>query len=249
MRPMILAVSLCAVIAGCGPAAPGGGGDGPAAPDGVPKPTASYAGKYQMNAGDGTRATTIYADGAKLRMEGPPFAQVKASSVTVATVMDQASKKLVTFRLGRGAPKVAMVVDISRIGQAATLFEMDKDQPNAKPAGEDEVAGLACRVWETPAAKGEPADQVCITSDGIRLRINKAGEADKPFLVAMEIKRGQQDAALFVPPSDYEMVDFADCASMLSEAMAAARAGKQTDLAELQECSALGEKINTIYGE
>jgi Domain of unknown function (DUF4412) len=245
MRTMIMAASLCVALAGCGPSAPAGKTEAPAAPAGFPRPTASYVGKYQMN----TRATTIYADGAKLRMEGPPPAQVKASGVTVATVMDQTSKKLVTFRVGPGAPKVAMVMDLGRMGEAASLFELDKDQPLAKSVGEDTVAGLSCRIWETPAAEGEPANQVCVTDDGIALRMNKAGAADKPSMLAEEIKRGRQDPALFAPPADYEIIDYAPCASIAAEAMAAAHAGKRPDMAKLQECSALGQKVSAIYGE
>ena len=50
-------------------------------------------------------------------MEGPPPAAVKAEGVRVATVMDQASKKLITFRTGPDAPKAAMTMTLDKIGE------------------------------------------------------------------------------------------------------------------------------------
>lgn len=221
----------------------------PAAPAGFPRPTAAYVGTYQMRNGEALRPMTIYADGVKIRMEGPPPAAVKAEGVTVATVMDQASKKLITFRVGPDAPKAAMTMSLDKIGEAASLFDLAKDQPTAKAVGEDKIAGLSCRIWETPApTEGALANQVCVTDDGIMLRANKAGAPDKPTMLAEEIKRGPQDPALFAPPPDYEVVDYSRCTDMAAEAMAAARAGQKPDMAKLQECAALGKKVSAIFG-
>jgi hypothetical protein len=234
-------------LSACGQ--PGSGGGASEAPAGFPKASAAYVGKYQMRFGDALRPMTLYRDGGKIRMEGPPPAPVKAEGVTVATVMDQATKKLVTFRVGPNAPKAAMTMTLDKIGDAASLFEGDKDQPQAKAVGEDKVAGLSCRIWETPpATEGAPANQVCVTSDGIMLRMNKAGEAAKPTMIAEEIKRGPQDPALFVPPAEYEVVDYSHCTSMAAEAMAAAKAGQKPDMGKLQECTALGKKVSAIFG-
>ena len=107
MKRLFTAATLCAGLAACGQ--PGSQTEAPsAAPAGFPRPTASYVGKYQMHVGAAQRAMTIYADGGRIRMEGPPPAAVKAEGVRVATVMDQASKKLITFRTGPDAPKAAM---------------------------------------------------------------------------------------------------------------------------------------------
>jgi hypothetical protein len=249
MKRLFTAATLCIGLAACGQQPSGQSPAAPAAPAGFPRPTASYVGKYQMHVGAAQRAMTIYADGARIRMEGPPPAAVKAEGVTVATVMDQATKKLITFRTGPDAPKAAMTMTLDKIGEAASLFELDKDQPAAKAVGEDRIAGLSCRIWETPSAtEGAPANQVCVTDDGIMLRANKAGEVDKPTMLAEEIRRGPQDPALFAPPADYEVVDYSRCTDMAAEAMAAARSGKKPDMAKLQECSALGKKMSAIFG-
>ncbi|MEJ0024018.1 MAG: DUF4412 domain-containing protein [Alphaproteobacteria bacterium] len=247
MRNLLASAALCLGLAACGQQ--GAGSSAPATPAGFPRPTASYVGKYQMHFGDMVRPMTLYRDGGKIRMEGPPPAAVKAEGVTVATVMDQATKKLVTFRVGPNAPKAAMTMSLDKIGEAASLFDADKDQPQAKAVGEDKIAGLSCRIWETPpATEGAVANQVCVTNDGIMLRMNKAGEADKPTMIAEEIKRGPQDSALFAPPADYEVVDYSRCTNMAAEAMAAAKAGQKPDMSKLQECAALGKKVSAIFG-
>jgi hypothetical protein len=214
-----------------------------------PRATAAYVGKYQTQFGGAAQPMTLYRDGDKIRMEGPPPAPANAAGVTVATVMDQATRKLITFRLGPNAPKAAMTMSLDKIGDAASLFEADKDHSQAKAVGEDKVAGHTCRIWEMPAAtEGAAATQTCVTEDGIMLRMNKAGEADKPAMIAEEIKRGPQEAALFVPPAGYEVIDYSQCSSMAADAMAAARAGQKPDMRKLQECAALGEKVSAIFG-
>lgn len=250
MRRAIAAAIVGAGLAACGqPAGPGAA----TAPAGFPKPTASYVGQFQMDFGDQMRPATIYASGAKIRLEGPPPSEIDAKDITIATVMDQATRKVVLFRVGPDAPKAAMAMDLDQLGAAASLFELDKEQPNARIVGEDKIAGVACRIWEIPGeaagSTSPPADQLCLTDDGIVLRANAAGAADKPTMLAQEIRRGSQDAALFAAPPGFEIIDYTPCTTIAAEAMLAAGAGKKPDVAKMQECAALGEKVSAIFGD
>ncbi len=68
--------------------------------------------------------------------------------------------------------------------------------------GTSRVAGLDCTDYvarSQPAGNGTvPAVTSCFTADGILLRAEAAG---RPALVALSVRRGPVDPALFAPPS------------------------------------------------
>jgi hypothetical protein len=250
---MIWAVALGLAVAACGPpkakTEPGESPLSAFAPKGFPRPTASYEAKYNVYDDSGSpREMTIYAAGARMRVESAPPPEVKNQAYRMATVLDPATKRMLSFRAGADAPKVAMVMSYEKLGAAARFFDLDKDRPAAKVVGADTVAGIRCRVWEvTPAGGGAADEQTCVTDDGIFLRSKKVGAAT-PEIEATEVHKGAQDASLFAAPGDYEVVDFAPCMTLMQDAMAAARAGKRPDVAKVEQCRKLGEKASEIFG-
>ena len=67
--------------------------------------------------------------------------------------------------------------------------------------GEDRVAGLACTVWSVHARNGDGT--VCITGDGVPLRIDGTVDGRKGTLTATAVDFSLQPAALFQVPAGY----------------------------------------------
>jgi hypothetical protein len=65
--------------------------------------------------------------------------------------------------------------------------------------GADEVSGMACTDWTTHDTKGR-ATEVCITADGVLLRVRLAGRV---LADAARVEYGPQDPALFQLPRGY----------------------------------------------
>src|SRR5262245_19361787 len=127
MRRMIGA-ALCAILTACGQPSTQ---STPAAPHAFPRATAAYSGTYIV--GHAGQVMTIYADRPRVRVQGPPPAEARAPGVKLASVMEQGSRRLVSFRIGPDAPRVAMVVNLDTLGEAASFFDLDSDHAAAKP--------------------------------------------------------------------------------------------------------------------
>ncbi len=66
---------------------------------------------------------------------------------------------------------------------------------------EDRVAGLPCTVWSVHARNG--AGTVCITADGVPLRVEGTVDGKQGTLTATSVDQSPQPAALFQVPSGY----------------------------------------------
>jgi hypothetical protein len=198
-----------------------------------PKRTANYMAKYTLTSNDRTIDQTHYGSGAKRRME------FNIAGRNQVTLMDPDTQTFLAFATGPNAPKTAMKLDANALKQA-NQYEVDENAPTKpKKVGSDTVAGEKCTLWEAtaPATDGEPAPaplQMCVTDDGIMLRV---GPADKPQMVATEVKRGAQDPKLFQLPEGYTVVDLGECMTIMQAYAESMRnGGAKPDQAKFMEC-------------
>ena len=258
--------ALAAVAAGCGkqPAAapePTTGGApataveaaAPAAdlwPEGFPKPGADYAGVYDFNAGDTAMEVKIAASGAAQRLAFPPGAGIGGARGAWSQIMinENAGEKMLMWPEGDGAPQIATLMSRSDLGAMASAIGIDEAaQARATRTGVDEIAGEKCAIFEIAAASdSDAAASVCVTRDGIPLRVVSGGQT---VMLAKSIARGPQDPALFAPPTGYEVVDMGECMRIGAEMMEAMRSGKTPDMAKMEKCRALGEKMGAMMGQ
>ncbi len=217
-------------------------------PANFPKPAADYAGVYDFTAGGKSVEVKIAASGMTQRIAFPPDAGLGGASGEWSQVMvnENAGGKMMMWPEGAGAPAIATMMSRSDIGAMAGAFGVDADiQASAKRTGTDKIAGMDCAVWEFEG-DGGAGGSACVTRDGIPLRMVSGGQT---VMLAKSIARGAQDPALFAPPAGYEVVDMGECMRIGAEMMAAAREGKTPDMAKMQKCRELGEKMGAMYGE
>ncbi len=230
---------------------------GPAAPvedllpAGFPKPSADFEGVYDMGVAGKTVEVKIIGSGGRQRIEFPPGegAAGPASPFAQVMVSENSGEKMLMWPEGEGAPKIAASLARSDVMSLAGSFGVDTEAAaRGKKTGEDEIAGERCAVWQMAVdeASGEAPGDVCVTKDGIITRAISGGQT---VLLAKSIKRGRQDAAKFAPPADYEVADMGECMRIGAEAMELARAGKIPDMAKMQKCQALGEKLGAMFGQ
>ena len=220
-------------------------------PAGFPKPSADFEGVYDMGVAGKTVEVKIIGSGGRQRIEFPPGegAAGPASPFAQVMVSENSGEKMLMWPEGEGAPKIAAILARSDVMSLAGSFGVDTEAAaRGEKTGEDEIAGERCAVWrmEVDEASGEAPGDVCVTKDGIITRAISGGQT---VLLAKSIKRGRQDAAKFAPPADYEVADMGECMRLGAEAMELARAGKMPDMAKMQKCQALGEKLGAMFGQ
>jgi hypothetical protein len=218
-------------------------------PEGFPKPAADYSGVYDFAAGGQTMEVKIAASGAKQRLAFPPGSGIGGAKGQWTQVMvnENAGEKMLMWPEGDNAPAIATMMSKTDLGAMASAIGVDPaKEASAKRTGTDNVAGEACAIWEFAAGEGETPGDACVTRDGIPLRVVSGGQT---VMLAKSIARGPQDPALFAPPAGYEVVDMGECMRMSAEMMEAMRAGKTPDMAKMQKCQALSEKMGQMYGE
>ncbi len=220
-------------------------------PPGFPRAAADFEGVYDMGVADRNVEVTIHGSGGRQRIEFPPGegAAGPASPWTQVMVSENNGEKMLMWPEGENAPKIAATMARSDVAAMAISFGVDTEAAaRGKQTGEETVAGEKCAVWELAAdeASGEAPGDVCVTKDGIVMRAISGGQT---VLLAKSIKRGAQDAGLFAPPADYEVADMGECMRIGAEAMELARAGKMPDLAKMEKCRVLGEKMGAMFGQ
>ena len=219
-------------------------------PAGFPKPSADFAGVFDMGVAGRTVEVRIIGSGGRQRIEFPPGegAAGPASPFAQVMVSENNGEKMLMWPEGEGAPKIAATLARTDVMSLAGSFGVDTEAAaRGKKTGEDTVAGERCAVWAMAVdeASGEAPGDVCVTRDGIITRAISGGQT---VLLAKAIKRGRQDAGKFAPPADYEVADMGECMRLGAEAMELARAGKVPDLAKMQRCQILGEKLGAMFG-
>lgn len=210
-------------------------------PEGMPKPTASYEGAYQMTANGETESITINSADGKQRMTFPAGSNLagKKSKFARVAVIEPDAGSMLMWPEGKGAPKIAMTMNRADATNMAAAFGVDDAaRVTAKKTGADKVLGIDCAVYELKTIGG--SSTTCVTRDGMVLR---SKDSSGSTMEATSIKRGPQAASLFAPPTDYEVADMGECMRLAADMMAAARAGKQPDMAKMQKCQELGEKM------
>jgi hypothetical protein len=220
-------------------------------PPGFPKPTADFEGVYDMGVAGRNVEVKIVGSGGRQRIEFPPGegAAGPASPWAQVMVSENNGEKMLMWPEGENAPKIAATMARSDVSAMAVSFGVDTDAASrGKKTGEETIAGEKCAVWEMAVdeASGEAPGNVCVTKDGIVTRAISGGQT---VLLAKSIKRGPQDASLFAPPADYEVADMGECMRIGAEAMELARAGKMPDLAKMEKCRVLGEKMGAMFGQ
>ncbi len=224
--------------------------DGDLLPPGFPRPTADFTGVYQMGSAGQSIDVKMAGSGGRQRIEFPPGSGAAGPASPFAQVMvsENSGEKILMWPEGDGAPKIAAMMRRSDVGALAGSFGIDAAAAaRGKKTGEDTVAGERCAVWSiAESASGEAPGDACVTRDGIVLRAISGGQT---VMLAKSIERGRQDASLFAPPADYEIADMGECMRIGAEAMELARAGKVPDLAKMEKCRALGEKMGAMFGQ
>lgn len=218
-------------------------------PANFPKPAADYAGVYDFAAGGQTMEVNIAASGVKQRLTFPPGSGIGGAdaSWSQAMVNENAGEKMLMWSEGEGAPAIASLMSRNDLGAMAGAFGVDAArQAGATRTGTDNVAGVPCALFEFAAGDGGTPGNACVTRDGIPLRVVSGGET---VMLAKSIDRGPQDPGLFAPPAGYEIVDMGECLRMGAEMMEAMRAGKTPDMAKMEKCRALGEKMGAVTGQ
>lgn len=218
-------------------------------PADFPKPAADYAGVYDFSAGGATMEVKIAASGVRQRLAFPPGSGLTGADARWSQVMvnENAGERMLMWSEGAGAPAIATLTARKDLGAAARAFGAGAAaQASAKRTGTDNIAGLDCATWEFAAGEGDAPGSACVTRDGIPLRVVSGGET---LMLAKSVERGPQDASLFAPPAGYETVDMGECLRMGAEMMEAMRAGTTPDMAKMERCRALGEKIGAMPGQ
>ena len=207
-----------------------------------PTKQAAYKATYQLGE-DSSRVMTIYSSGdGKMRTEAS-----MGKGMTPVSLIDRDNKQFLSYVEGPGAPKRATKLSADSIKQFEDMMPSGDAAAMAKPTkiGSDSVAGLSCNIWQLPAppegvapAPADPAAAagdrtLCLTDDGIMLR---AGAKEKPRLLATSVNKGPQDAALFVLPAGYEIIDMGDCMKIIADVAAAYKSGQKPDMAKMLEC-------------
>jgi hypothetical protein len=218
-------------------------------PETFMRPSVDFAGVYDMGVAGKTVEIKIISSGDDQRLAFPPGMGPggPAGAWSQIVLNQDGGAKTYMWPEGEGAPAIATTMSRGDLGAAARAFGVDPaDEARAKRTGTDEVAGEKCAVWEVaPATDAEAAGSACIARDGVMLRASSGGQT---VMEAKSITRGPQDPALFAPPAGYEIVDMGECMRMSAEMMAAVRAGKTPDMAKMEKCAALGEKMGAMYG-
>jgi hypothetical protein len=231
------ALALGLGLAACGPQGKTPGAEsGGGLIDGLfPKRTASYKATYEMKggpaelAGAGPLVMTIYSNADKQRTETAimGFKQVM--------ILDPSAQVSYSYREGKGLPKIATKIDAKDFDQYDYKVDETGDV-KPKKVGTDTVAGLSCSIWEAKRAGAdptEPAGQVCVTDDGIMLRV---GTKEAPAMLATEVVKGPQHSALFALPAGYTVVDMGDCMQVMQDYAKAMQSGGKPDQAKFAEC-------------
>ncbi len=237
---------------GSAPAAEAKAEDDVKMPSGFPKMTASYKGSYTMREGPGGKPQTMTLETQgwkKFRSEMPHWNEGKAASgLKIVMVMDDTQNRALTFVDGPDAPNLAVVMPFED-----SVFKDFKnwgveDGKTPTKIGSDVVAGVKCDIWQSAeSADGGAPDQACISKDGIFLWAKDAG-ATEPDVIATSIDKGSISEARFAVPKGAEIVDMGPCMKLAQEAMAATQAGKTPDMAKMQECQAIGQKVSAVMG-
>lgn len=221
-------------------------------PDGFPKLKASYKGVYDIDMGERgglKEATFEIASWKRLRMEMPHFDAARAAAGDrLVTVFDDANRRALVYVDGKDAPKAAIVTPTGE-----QLFDSlerwgAEDGAPPKKVGTDSLIGMSCDIWESASSAddGDPG-QICLTRDGVILWVKNKG-AETAQLRAKSIERGAIPAERFALPAGFEVVDTTPCMKLAQEMMAAAKAGKQPDMAKMKTCQDLGKKAAAIMG-
>lgn len=221
-------------------------------PAGFPKMTASYKGTYTMREGVGGKPQTMTMEIAgwkKLRSEMPHFNETRAAAgQKLVMVLDDVQNRSVAFVDGPDAPNLAVVIPIGEsIFNDIRQWGVESGKPPVK-VGSDVVAGVKCDIWQSAEDdSGKPASRACVSRDGIFLWAKDDG-AEEPQIIATSIDKGSISDARFAVPKGAEIVDMGPCMKLAQEAMAAAQAGKTPDMAKMQECQAIGQKVSAVMG-
>lgn len=212
-RAMLAVFSVCA-LAACNPSTPAGqsaeSGAGGAFPD---MSASAYRAEVTINGDRGAVPLVLMRDGRSFRME---FATGDGPSTFISNAATGESY-ILTEQSGR-----TMAIRASGLNDAipnpTEEWQGDALQ-SATRTGDCSVAGENGAEWtRTTAETG--TDTVCVTEDGIMLRITDDGR------VAWEttsVQRGPQSAELFTLPAGVQVMDLGNVEAMMNQAIEAAK--------------------------
>lgn len=114
------------------------------------------------------------------------------------------SRVIIDRRAGRAfavQDNTGLMLDLPQLASRAEASERELSAAQAWREGVDRVAGLPCTVWRLllrSASSQQRPIRVCITVDGVPLRVQGDGQRDKAE--AISVRYGLQDQTLFRPP-------------------------------------------------
>lgn len=116
------------------------------------------------------------------------------------SIMDRAGNRMLVVM-----PDQRMVMEVPFDPRRAMDFD-SKDGTFTR-RGTDTVAGVRCTVYDgrTPRHSGE----VCLTDDGVMLRVKSENAGEGGNLEATKVTYGPQQPSLFTAPPDFQKMDMA----------------------------------------
>lgn len=164
-------------------------------------PNKDVAVVYRLAGGDmgngAQKLQVTYADGGQ-RERIDYFRWVEAKYPFAALILDRATDKLIAIN---GEAKTYSESEIGKLVTPDIRFSSPDMQYTR--LGIAAVAGQPCTDWTIhPIDNKVPGGTVCVTDDGLILRVTQSGIAT-PGMVALNVAYGTQPDSVFSPPDGF----------------------------------------------
>ena len=170
---------------------------------------AHYRIEATMTRADRSLPMVMTRDGAKMRVD----TNVDGNSQTMIINPETHQALMI---MSRGGQQMAMRMDESAFPDVTRDWN-GRAQAEVRRAGDCALAGEHGSVWEHTDADGKNTRTVCVTNDGIPLRITNNGAT---MMETTSVQRGAQAANLFEAPPGVRVMDVSGLSAQ-ANAMAA----------------------------
>ncbi len=168
-------------------------------------PSKAVAVVYRVAGGDMGQGAqkvqmTYAAGGQRMRMDY--FRWVEAKYPFAALIVDRAADKVLAIN-----GEARSYIERSAAGLKTPDMWFSGPQMHYTRGGIATIAGKSCSDWTIKSEeKNDPSGTVCITADGIILRILRAG-ASTPAMIALAVVYGTPPDDIFSAPADFTRRD------------------------------------------
>lgn len=215
MRIAALALISAVALAACGQSgttADSGGGDGGLFPD---LGGSAYRAEATLTGEDGqTVPVVMIRDGAKIRWE------INAAE-GASTIISNGDETFVLTTHGGQTMAISASGVSEQFQDPTTAWQGDLAE-TATRTGSCSGAGQTGAEW-TKTTPEDGTDTVCVTDDGIILRVTDDG---RTVWETTRVDRGTQDASLFELPPGVQVIDVGNMGGMMEQMMEQARQGQ-----------------------